>query len=171
MTSLFNKFSYALSGFSGYFLLGHALDRYQGRFQNVQKRYLLLGLGVTILLNASLNDWHSLVIGKADTFLFNNQGIFSCVEGILIFMIFLKLPHHITNDHFYHVTIKISKYTLLVYLLHPFFIDSFQKYLHITSMSMNAWLSVPLLTIIIFVLCIGVAFILDKIPVINRWIM
>lgn len=171
LTSLLNKFSYALSGFSGYFLLGYYLDKYKQRFKNIKQKYLLLGLGIVIFMNAFLNYWHSLAIHKADTFLFDNQGLFSCVEAILIFMIFLKIPYHTADNRFYHIVTKISKYTLLVYLLHPFFIDIFEKYLHMTSMSMNAWISVPCLTIVIFSLCICVAFILEKIPIINRWFM
>lgn len=69
------------------------------------------------------------------------------------------------------VIVKISQISFGMYLIHDFFIILFSKYLNITTMSFNAIISVPFITVCVFVLSMFGAYLLSKIPYVNKYII
>ncbi len=166
-----NDFNYALSGYSGYFLLGYTLDKYKDRFHKAKIPYMLAFLILTILATAKKSEIDSISVGEPLSALWGHFTAPTFIETVLIFMIFLKLPEQIENHKIAVIIKKLSKYTLFVYLLHPFILEHLKTWFKITTLSFNPWLSVPFLTLFIFLICMAIAWIADKIPVLNKWLM
>ena len=62
----------------------------------------------------------------------------------------------------------VSKYTRFVYLLHPFFLERFDEWFSLNTLSFNTVLSVPAISILTFIVCIVIAFVIDKIPIAKK---
>ena len=67
----------------------------------------------------------------------------------------------------YRLVKSLAKCSLVIYLIHPFFLEKLNL-LGVTTISFSAIISVPVLTIIILVASYLVAFILNKIPYVNK---
>lgn len=67
----------------------------------------------------------------------------------------------------YRLVKSLAKCSLVIYLIHPFFLEKLNL-LGVTTISFSAIISVPVLTLIILVASYLVAFILSKIPYVNK---
>lgn len=168
---LFHDFSYALSDLSLYFLLGYALDKYKEKFVKVKKRYLVAGILYMILYAAKIGEMDAIVAGKPKSLLYGHFALPVFLEAVLIFMLFLKLPANIKNRKSAGLIAKLSKYTLFVYLIHIFVLEHIKLWFGITTTICSPWISVPFLSIVVFAVCMAGAGIVEKIPVIGKWIM
>lgn len=74
------------------------------------------------------------------------------------------------NEKGQKVIQKWTKLTLGVYLVHPLFIE-LMKPLHISILSGRIWITILFITIIIYLLSIGVTFVLSKIPKLGKYIV
>lgn len=168
---LFHDFNYALSDLSLYFLLGYALDKYKEKFVKVKKRYLVAGILYMILYAAKIGEMDAIVAGKPKSLLYGHFALPVFLEAVLIFMLFLKLPANIKNRKSAGLIAKLSKYTLFVYLIHIFVLEHIKLWFGITTTICSPWISVPFLSIVVFAVCMAGAWIVEKIPVIGKWIM
>lgn len=166
---LIKKVTYALGEYSGYFLLGYILDKNQEKFNKFKTGTLLLILGIVIAVSATITSVYSVSVGKPTTLLYDNLMVPACVEAIIIFLIFLrirerqcKMQKNITN---------ISRYTLFVYLAHVFVMQHLDINFGVSTLSFHPIVSVPILSVAIFLVCIVGAFIIDKIPGIRKILM
>lgn len=168
---IFKDFTYALADLGGYFLLGYALDKYKDRFAKIKTGYLAAALAVIIMIAAKAGELAALAEGKPKSIFFGYMALPVCVEAILIFSIFLRFPKKLDNPKTARIIAKLSKYTLFVYLFHIFVIEHMNIWFHVNSLICDPWLSVPLYSIFLFAVCMAGAWIVEKIPIIGKWIM
>ena len=61
--------------------------------------------------------------------------------------------------------------TFAVYLIHPVFLNFFYKFLHITPLNFNIWLSLPVFFLGALLLSAGTAWVLRRIPVLRKYVL
>ena len=167
-TTLLNKFSFVFNTYYGYFLLGYLLDKYKDKFKKIPSFVLALGFLVVGTLTAVGNYYLSVKAGKAVSTLYSNSFIATFLEAILLFLLFLRLPNFNANQTTEKIIKKISAYTFFVYLFHLFLLEHLNGWFGFNSLSFNPIISVPVISLFIFVLCLIIAAIIDKIPVIRK---
>lgn len=165
---IFKDFTYALGDLSGYFLLGYALDKYTDRFAKIKTGYLAAALAVIIMIAAKAGELAALAAGKPKSIFFGYLALPVCVEAILIFTIFLRLPKKLDNPKAAGIIAKLSKYTLFVYLFHIFVMEHLNIWFHINSLICNPWLSVPLYSVFLFAVCMAGAWIVETVVLLDR---
>lgn len=157
-------------GFTGYFVLGHYLNKY-----NITKKaeiaiYIvgLIGIIFTIAATALLSNRQ----GELVTLFYENLTINVAATSIAIFIFFKK---HINPQN---LTQKQNKWLQLfsrcssgVYLTHVFIIDALNIIFDINSLSFNPLISVPLLSLLILVISYLISIVLYKIPFIGKWLI
>lgn len=155
-----------ISGFSAYFILGFYLNK-----TNITKKrrlviYILgvIGLALTILLNwyASKNANQSLEAFYGPT----------SVNVLLMSMaIFVWFKYNVKgNDKFNKIIIKLSKYSFGAFLVHIFILQVLHAF-GIQTTSFHPVLSVPAITIATTFASYLISLILNKIPVIKKYIV
>lgn len=165
---LIRKFNFELDGFCGYFILGYVLDKHKEKLKKIPTFDLI----IFFLVTAALTAWGSSVLsvksGIATAMLYDYFFIATFIEAVIIFALFLRMSQFNFNKTAETIIRKLSSYTLFVYLFHPFVLQHLSIWFGLNSLSFNAVLSVPFLAVLIFILCIAVAIILDKIPFIRK---
>lgn len=66
---------------------------------------------------------------------------------------------------------QASALTFTVYLVHPVFLNIFYKFLHITPLDFNIWVSLPLFFLGTLLLSAAAAWLLRRIPVLRRYVL
>lgn len=168
---LINRFSYHLSSYSGYFLLGYYLKMKKDLIRKIPYFVYVISFCLVIYITYVIGLKYSIHINEPTTFLYDNLMLPSCIEGIIIFSFFLKLPVLRLSNKMKTVILKLSKYTLFVYLFHVFVMQHFNLDYHITGLSYYPMFFIPLFSFIIFMICMVVAFIIDFIPGLRNLIM
>ena len=167
VNTLFKNFNINLVlGFTSYFILGFYLNKTE---INKKKRILIYILGViglvsTILLNlaASKNAGKSL-----ETF-YSAYSINVILMAIAVFVWFKYNAKG--NDKLNKIIVKLSKYSFGAFLVHIFIL----KVLHtfgIQSTNFHPVLSVPSITIFTAIASYLISLVLNKIPVIKKYIV
>lgn len=168
---LFGDFSYALGDISGYFLIGYALDKYKERYSKIKTRWLLAALLIIIMTAAKIGELDAVAAGKPRDLLYGYLSLPVFLEAVILFVVFLRMPSELADKRTAAVVERLSKYTLFVYLSHVFVMDHLELWLHINSLMMNPWLSVPVLSLGLFIICMTGAWIVEKIPILGKWVM
>ncbi len=162
------SFSFIFDTYCGYFLFGHIFDRYSEKLKRIPTFVLLVVFFITIVVTAAGSYFLSVKAGTGISTLYSYFFISTFIEAAVIFMLFLRLPHINIGKTVGTIIKKISKYTLFVYLFHPFVIEHLDLWFGVDSLSFAPILSVPLIAILLFVVCIIIAVVLDKIPVVRK---
>lgn len=66
---------------------------------------------------------------------------------------------------------QASALTFAVYLIHPVFLNTFYKFLHITPLDFNIWVSLPLFFMGVLLLSSAAAWVLRQIPVLRKYVL
>lgn len=169
--ALIKKVSYALGEYSGYFLLGYVLDLIQEKFSKIKSSVLVTLLFAVIAVSAVITSANSISVGKPTTLLYDNLMIPACVEAMIIFLLFLRIQACELSGKIHNIITTISKYTLFVYLAHVFVMQHLDMHFGLSTMSFYPLISVPVLSIIIFLICMAGAWVIDNIPVLRKILM
>lgn len=157
-----------LTGYIGYFVLGHYLHSYC-TFEMNNKRRIIIGLmaGIGILLTYAGCLINTITRGTFSS-LFNTPfSINAMISCVSIFLLLRALGTHITNKTINKMVQWISAYSLGIYLFHPFVLNTFgaitnENYIPIYCVSLVVRLAATLI-----ITCI-IVYILKKIPYLNR---
>ncbi len=171
LNQYFTKFSYALSGYSGYCLFAYLLDKYKLLFRKISTKLLGIMFLVIVLFVSQVNILYAQSLGEPTSLFYEYNTLFVFLEANILFLIYLRLPRISMLEKYTELILKVSKNTLFVYLFHVFVIEKFSSCFHITSLSFYPMLSVPILTIVIFIFCQMIAEILNKVPFIKTWLI
>ena len=165
-----DNFNFALVGYTGYYLYGYVLERYKNHFNKIHTWSLVVLFAFIVFVAAEFNLFYARFI-RETTSLFYNNSIFVFLEALILFMIYLRLPHISVLEKHSAFILKISKNTLFVYLLHVFVMEKLNMYFGINVLIGSPIISIPLLSLLIFIICQIIAEILNKIPFVNKWLM
>ncbi len=155
-------------GYSMYFVLGYYLSTKQINRKNSLLIYLmgLVGFVSTIVLTSIV----SRKTNVASDIFYNNLTINVMLESVAVFVL---AKNNIHNDKVSNkakmIIAKLSKYSLGAYLLHILAITFIRKFLSLTNISFNPLFSIPIISILTFVLSFGVSSILNHIPIIKKY--
>ena len=175
LPEIFNEFltsfSLNISIYCGYFLIGYYIKMTREKWIHIKMKILLLVFFLIELLGIILTLGISWWANEPISFLYNNQTLFPAIQAIILMIIFLKFKVDSFLNHKRNIIIKISRYTLFIYLFHPFVINFLDNNLRINSLSLNEWVSVPLISMIVVIICLLFAFVLSHIPIVKKWII
>lgn len=153
-------------GFTSYFILGFYLNKTE---INKKKRLLIYIFGIIgLVLTVTLNLLASKTAGKSTVPFYSTYSLNAFMMSIAMFVWF---KYNVKgNDKFNKIIIKLSKYSFGAFLVHIFVI----KVLHafgIQTTSFHPVLSVPAITIATTIASYLISLILNKIPVIKKYIV
>lgn len=85
----------------------------------------------------------------------------SLIMAMSLFLLFKK------KDFKWHIADLIAPYCFGIYITHTLFYNFLQKVVHVSPADyMNAWISIPILGMLVFLLSLGICYILRK----NYWL-
>ncbi len=152
-------------GYSFYFILGYYLDSIEISRKNRKIIYIcgIAGFVFTVLvdLNLAIKTQQ-----PCDTY----YGVFDVnimLEAICIYILFKY--HDYKNPKINSIAHHLSAYMLGAFLIHVFFIGVFTYLLGFTTLSFNAFVSVPVISVIVFVCSLLISAILNHIPIIRKY--
>lgn len=155
-------------GYSAYFLLGYYLHEYQ--LKKGQKKILyclgflsVIGMVIWTLVLFPHNVQKNEFMYK---YLIPTQLFYSA--SLFVFAMD-KLKEIKVDDNTEKKITSLSEMTFGMYLVHDFFIIALEE-VGITTLLFIPFISVPLLTILVFVLSFGLVWCINKIPILNKYI-
>ena len=156
-----------ISGFIGYYVLGYYLYKYNP-FKNKEKlTYILAFIGIIVGIISTYLI--STTLQSANTVLYD---YFSLPTFLLTIGLFTFFQTYISKFKFSKKQIisKISNLTFGIYLVHALIITLVFEYL-VEPNSFSAALSIPLLTTVVFVISLLIAWLISKIPILKKYII
>lgn len=164
-SNLMNMGMSMVLGYSFYFILGYYLDRIEIKKDVRVMIYVagILGFIFTVVADAGL----SIKTQVANSNYYGNFEVNVLLEVIAVHTLFKY--HTFQNEKVNQFVVVLSKFGFGAYLIHTFIIESMAAILHFDTLSMNAWISVPLISIIVFGVSMGISAVLNHIPVIKKY--
>lgn len=159
-----------VTGYIGYFILGHYLSHYE-----VSKKleYLVYVLGVILILAAiGLCYISSQKSGKPIQSFYENYTLAGFFWGSLFFLFF---KNHVSKIKWNEKQEKricyLGSCTFGIYLIHALIRDILHRIGIDSMMISNTAIAIPLLITMIFVLSLAAVMIIKKIPRVSKWII
>ena len=157
-----NKLEIALS-YSGYFVLGYYL--YKKNFSKKSR----IGIYILGIIGAVLTTILTMIVskkvGKYSDIYSQYLTLNVFLESVAVY-VFAKY-HFKTNKVFKNV----AKCCFGIYLVHVLVLEKGESILGINALSFNPILSVPLITISVFLIALLISEILNKIPILKKYIV
>lgn len=159
-----------VGGYTVYFILGYILNK-----KNIPKKAELL-IFFAGLLSAAITVVGTVYLSRirqtpATLFLQNTSvNVFFMSMAVFVFgkKYLNKAP---VSEKGMKTLLLFSKCSLGVYLIHLFILEGAEKLLHITTLSFNPLISVPFFSFVTFFAAMAISLLLNKIPVVNKWII
>lgn len=158
-----------VSGYTGYFCLGYYLHKFDISTSNQKKIYILafISLMITIAISAV---WSV----RANTTIYNLYSNLLPNTFFVSAAIFVFFKYHVSKIPFKEKTIaNISHLSLLtfgMYLVHDFFNIIFNRIGYTTTL-FNPILSIPIITITVFICSYFTILIISKVPFFNKYVI
>ena len=163
--SLANNFHLQfVGGFTAYFLLGYFLNNalISRRAEHLIYIAGIAGFAATVLMSLHA----SLFIGKPSGIFYNEHTVNVMFESISVFVFFkakFNRPSRIIR--------ALSQYSFGAYLVHVAVIGIITNKLGLDTLTFNPLLSIPVISVIVFVISFGISAVLNHIPVIKKYIV
>lgn len=157
------------AGYSGYFVLGYYLQNREISAKTRKIIYILglVGFGATAI---ATSVWSRTADAHIKA-LYNNFMPNVCAQSVAVFVFFKYEVSKIKwSEKQLKVISKISALSFGMYLFHDF-VNIFFKQIGFSTLTYNAFLSVPCNTLIVFFISLAVTYGLSKIPFINKYII
>ena len=145
-----------------YFLLGYYMHNFD---IPLKKRKIIYILGIlSVVICAFLTFIVSNYEAKNIDYFYDNFSIFTFFEACAIFLFFKH--HHFKSESIYKKEIKIiSNCTLGIYIIHILILNSLLHFNIIQINSFTQILSVPIITIIVFIISLLLTYLIKKINI------
>lgn len=157
-------------GYSGYFVLGYLLKNCQIKKKTEVLIYIFGAFGAvfTIISTAFLSNlWQS-----PTGMFYGNLTVNVLLMSVAMFVFAKKHLNKLPKSKKREDRLAFfSKCSFGVYLIHVIFIQGLSKILNITSLSFNPVISIPLLSVTVFLLSMIISAILNKLPFIKKWLV
>lgn len=153
-------------GYTAYFVLGYVLSK--SDLSQHKRMYIyaigLLGFLLTIVATLLASYQKS----EASTY-YGNFTINVFLESIAVFTAFRYMDFK--NDKANRIAALLAKYSFGAYLVHPLIIEKLESVFHVNTLSFYPGLSIPLLGCVVFVTSYAISFILNQIPIVNKYVV
>lgn len=158
-----------VTGYTGYFILGYYLHSKElsPKARKIIYALGILGFAVTVI---ATSVW-SLSKGAAVKHLYNNFMPNVLLQSVAVITFFKYEISKINwSEKQLKIITKISALSFGMYLFHDL-VNIFLKQIGFTTLTYNAFASVPCNTLIVFAVSLGVTYGISKIPYINKYII
>ena len=157
-------------GYSGYFILGYLLNK---RKISKKQETIIYILGLCGALYTMLaTAFFSKRLEEPTQLFYRYLSPNVCAMAAVVFVFAKKhLNKYPKSKTALNRLLFLSKCSFGVYLIHPAFIEVLSKALHIDTMSFNPILSVPLLSLFIFAISFAASAVMNKIPIVKKWLV
>lgn len=153
-------------GYVGYYLLGYYLHTYDLK-EKTKKIIYILGI-ISAIVIISVTNYLKINNFKNVELLYNFLSAPVCLTAMSLFMIIKQnFSEKELSQRTEDILKRWTKLSFGVYLTHPIFIIFMQK-LNISILKGEIALTIPLATIIIYLLSIIFTYILSKIPILGK---
>lgn len=162
------NFHFAL-GFSFYFVLGYFLSTtsFSKKLEIICYILGIIGFISTVILSMGI----SYFLNEPNGTFYGNMTINVMLESIAVFVFCkIRITNIIKKEQMIKIVQKLSKLSFGVYLIHAFFLELLLK-LGIDTLSFNPVLSVPCIALLVFLLSLSVSAILNKIPIVKKYLI
>lgn len=157
-------------GYVFYFVLGYYLATYD---ISVNTQRIIYTYGpISYVVTVVLSKWHSNQIGKASSYFYSDMSINVLLMTVCVFVFGKYVLSKINlSDKTLKIVLHLSKCSFGIYLVHVLIMDQLNKRLNFNTMSYSPILSVILVTTVVFILAYAVSAILNRIPVLKKYIV
>lgn len=167
---LFDKAGFQfVSGYTIYYILGHYLNKYE-----VQKKHRILiyiFAVFSVVATVFVSYWHYDSKKNGEPFIFEFLSPTVLIVSVAVFLLF---KYNISKIKFKERSqkfiIKLSSMTFGIYLSHMVFVRVFNR-TPLTVENVHPLISVPLLTVTVFILGTITTWIISKIPILKKYII
>lgn len=163
ISRIVGKFDVSYLQYLGYMILGYYLSR---RDYGRKGRWIAVSVyTVSVAVATGVNYWYSISHGKAVTWIHGHYIVLTVLESVAIYCFMLSFAGNL--ERIQRPLKFFSDQTLGIYLVHAMILDYLIHNQWKVSMC-TPWLSIPLLTGMVFIISIVLVFIGRKIPVLHR---
>lgn len=155
------------SGYVGYFVLGHYLNRNEMSKKIRRGIYLLAVISLTLTIGVTSIWSVSTGIPQDGLYEYLLPNTFIVSVALFEFVKKINIPQDSTARK---IVSKLAALSFGMYLVHDFFNVVF-TIIGFTTTLFNPIFSVPLISLCVYVGSLMVALIISRIPILNRWIM
>lgn len=158
-----------VGGYSAYFILGYFLHNYELENKLKKVMYTLSILAIIINITGTYYFIKTNALEKNTLLSFLSPTVFLVSFGVFLFFK-ENFNKSCFNDFLLTKIYMISKYSFGIYLVHMFFVSIIDKS-PINTISYSAIASVPLTSIIVLILSFISVWIIDRIPILKKYII
>lgn len=158
-----------LTGYVGYFVLGHYLHTHIS--QPISSKTLKILSLIAILCMSIVIfvcGFDAIAKDKSSTLLNNPLMIPHFIACSCIYLIVKNISWE--KKKLTHIFSALSKYTMGIYLLHPFIIRILVE-IGISTLFIHPLIMIPIFTLMVFILCLAIIRLLSFIPWVNKWLL
>ncbi len=155
-------------GFSGYYVLGYVLNTCELSKRQLKGIYIagIFGLFMTIALTA-----YASFRTQEHIHFYGNHTVNTLSVAVSVFLLAKQIwPKNPSSPKRQTILMRLSKNSFGVYLVHIFIIDILKIY-GITTLSFNPIMSVPVISLFVFLISNLISSVLNKIPFLRRWLV
>ncbi len=156
-------------GYTGYFVLGYYLHHFELSKKTRSWVYVFGGCGAAVTFFTTLlfsKKSSALVDFYHSYFAF---GVF--LEAVAVFLLFKHHSPETINDKAQKIVLTLSNCSFGIYLVHYLFVRYNAQIFRFDLLSLHPLLAVPVLTLIVFVCSFIISYILNKIPVVKKYLV
>ena len=152
-----------VGGFTGYFLLGYLLNNADISHKTKRMIYIagITGFVATVLMSLYASHFKGEPVGS----FYANHSVNVMCEAIAMFILFkakFNRPSKIIRT--------LSQYSFGMYLVHDAVISSLGK-LGLNSLTFSPVVSIPVISVIVFVISFAISAVLNRVPVLRKYIV
>lgn len=162
--TIIGKVNVEWTSYIGYYILGHYLAKCDTK---KYKRMCLVVFTITVSVATIVGGWWAASQGEPSGILYGYTTLPVFVEAVCLF-VFLKECKIRSGSVAEKVVTELASSTLMIYLFHVFVYKHLDIWFGIHPMSFNTWLSIPVISFVSVAVCVGVWYIVKRIPIVNK---
>lgn len=153
-------------GFTFYFIMGKCLNSIEPKRNTfILKALILAGIALTVILTALASRFCNEPVSMFFNYLSLNVAMTSIAFFVFVKNLMYRKVIHKRAEKF---IIAMSDYSFGAYLVHVFVIALIKKIFDMDSLAFNPIMSIPIISIIVFVISFFFSFILNHIPFVKK---
>ena len=152
-------------GYIGYFLLGYYLDNYEIKKKHRILLYFTGAVGLALSIVMVMWDCMTHYAAMERFWVYTMPGIYFAAVAVFVFFKYTNCKIKIVDSFLK----KVAKYSLGIYGCHMIFII-YLWMIGFTTFSFHALISVPVISLVVFVFSVVTSFLIQKIPLVGKYL-